>query len=439
MTIRFPHPRTVLLAALVAAGSAPAGAGAAAPVADPCPLPVTSNHLVADATQPGVISLRFYDAEGARVVFWECTGGRSRRLGSRRVAPDPATNPATALNDAVTWACSPLRRRFAAIATLPDGTTALGTYTVRTVSCRNRLRLGAPRRVAPGTRLRIRVVDRWGIGAVRRRCASRRRADAAAAGRASARRLDRDPHGSASRGAALAPRGAPRRPPGPQHRGGRRGIACAAAPAPTVLATGDSTMQGIDSFLSDELAGRADVRSDVQPGQGISSRQPHYWTRHARSQTRRLRQRVTVISVGAATDGMPLATPDGTIAECCDAPWVAAYGRRVREMMRTFLQGGRARVFWLTPPLPRYPARRRITDGVNAAVVRAARGLDGVYVVRIDRFFSPNGYSDTLRYRGRDVRVRELDGIHLNVAGTSIAARLLAPAIRVALAQTAKR
>ena len=32
--------------------------------------------------------------------------------------------------------------------------------------------------------------------------------------------------------------------------------------------------------------------------------------------------------------------------------------------------------------------------------------------------------------------MREADGIHLNVAGTAIAAALLAPAIREALAQT---
>jgi hypothetical protein len=33
-------------------------------------------------------------------------------------------------------------------------------------------------------------------------------------------------------------------------------------------------------------------------------------------------------------------------------------------------------------------------------------------------------------YRGRDVRVRERDGIHLNVPGTAIAAKLVAAAVR---------
>jgi len=105
-------------------------------------------------------------------------------------------------------------------------------------------------------------------------------------------------------------------------------------------------------------------------------------------------------------------------------------------MMRIYLRAGRGRVFWLTPPLPRYPARAMITNAVSAAVERAAVGLVGVTVMRVDRFFSPDGYSDVIRYRGRYVRVRESDGVHLNIAGTAIAAQLLAPAVRKALAST---
>jgi hypothetical protein len=65
--------------------------------------------------------------------------------------------------------------------------------------------------------------------------------------------------------------------------------------------------------------------------------------------------------------------------------------------------------------------------------MRAAGGLSGVTVVRVDQLFSPHGYQDVFRYRGRDVRVRELDGIHLNISGTAILAKLLAPAISAAL------
>ena len=98
--------------------------------------------------------------------------------------------------------------------------------------------------------------------------------------------------------------------------------------------------------------------------------------------------------------------------------------------MQTFLREGRGRVVWLTPPEPRWEPRAEITHAVNIAVERAAVGLKGVKVVRIDRLFSPNGYQDVIAYRGRQVRVRESDGVHLNVAGTALAAKVVVQAIR---------
>jgi hypothetical protein len=431
---------TILLLAAVLAGAFGTAAHAAAPApataAAACARPPADNHLAAVAIETGVISLYFYKAQGARVYFFECVDGRPERLGSGRIAPDPATDPATKLMDATTWSCDRLVRRFAAVATLPDGSLALGAYSVRTRSCAQRFELRVPRRVAPGRVARVRVVDRWGIGDIRPRlCVT-------------------PPHGEVACGTLALPRAvavATRRFRATSRgrwsvelsvRGHRTralvragsGKLARAVPPPTVLATGDSTMQGIDSFLSDELGDGATVRSDVLPGSMIS--RDHFWTRHARSQTRRLRQRVTVISVGAASDGFPLTAPDGTVAACCDEPWVLAYSSRVREMMRTYLREGRGRVFWLTPPLPRWHPRAVIAAAIDDAVMRAAAGLPGVTVGRIDRFFSPNGYSETMRYRGREVRVREPDGVHLNITGTAIAASILAPAIRDALAQT---
>ena len=60
--------------------------------------------------------------------------------------------------------------------------------------------------------------------------------------------------------------------------------------------------------------------------------------------------------------------------------------------------------------------------------------------MRVDRLFSPAGtYTDVIRHRGRDVRVRDADGVHLNISGTAILARLLAPQIRAAIAETEPR
>jgi hypothetical protein len=414
------------LAAAACAGAAHAAAPAAPPV-DPCATPTDANYLVADATHTGVVDLVFYNAKGSRVVFFECVGDRLKRLGAKR---SEQTNPMTMLAAATTWSCERLARRFAAVSILPDGQIAFGSYSVRTPSCASRFGLDAPRRVKPGAKPRVRVVDRWGIGGIRPQlCIVPSRGDTRCralefpkAVTVASRRFKADERGRwrielrvrrerITTSVAVGGEGSARR-----------------EALPIVYAAGDSTMQGIDSFLADELGSSTYVRSDSRPGSGIS--RGVYWKFHALSQTKRLRQRATVFSVGAASDGLPIPNALGVLQACCGEPWIREYTNRTREIMQTFLRGGRARVVWLTPPEPRYAPRAEITHAINIAIERAATGLTGVKVLRIDLMFSPNGYRDVIRYQGRDVRVRESDGVHLNVAGTAIAAKAVAQAIR---------
>ena len=51
-------------------------------------------------------------------------------------------------------------------------------------------------------------------------------------------------------------------------------------------------------------------------------------------------------------------------------------------------------------------------------------------MLRLDVVFTPDGYREIIRYRGRAVAVRDADGIHLNVAGTAIAAGIVAQELR---------
>jgi lysophospholipase L1-like esterase len=416
--LRVPPRCCAVLAATVAL------LGAAIARADAPAEPPTSIHFfAADTSEAGVISLYFFGAEGAPVVFFERVGDRLQRLGTRTAARDAAT----AMKQAVAWRCGRLVRRFEATSTLPDGTRASGAYSVRTPSCDTRFELGVPRRLAPGARAAIRVVDRWGNGGV------------------SPRLCIAPPHRSRAcrtlrlrRAVAVVTHRVRVTTPGRWRvelriggHGVRRSIAVGVASAPTVptttvLATGDSMMQGIDSFLADELGDAATVHSEVLPGTGISKpRTP--WTRLPRSQTKRLRQDVTVVALGA-NEGFPMTLADGTTRACCGTGWTAEYGRRVRSLMRTYRRRGRGRVIWLTLPIPK--GSRLVTDAVNLAVEQAAVGLDRVTVLRIDLFFTPDGFRDVMSYRGRDVRVRERDGIHLNVPGTAIAAKLVAAAVR---------
>jgi hypothetical protein len=100
--------------------------------------------------------------------------------------------------------------------------------------------------------------------------------------------------------------------------------------------------------------------------------------------------------------------------------------------MASYLRGGRSRLYWLTIPLPRQAERRPVTAAVNATITVAAAGVAGVTVVALDRLFTPDGYRDVMRYRGRNVRVRDVDGLHLSLEGQAIAAREVATVIRAA-------
>ena len=377
----------------------------------------------------GVLNLAFSGAaDGAGVSFLERVGARLEPLGTVKAG----AGGVAILRDAATWSCGRLVRRFVATTTAPGGTPLSREYTVRTMSCAKRFALEAPRRVAPGAKTRIRVVDRWKIGGIRTRlCITQPNAEPAC------RTLAFRPAVTiANRRFRATTRGRWRVELRVRRHRIRTSIAVGGGASvrdvapPAVLATGDSTMVGIDNFLADELGNAATLHSDVRVGTGIS--RGNFWTRHAASQTKRLRQRVTVISIGAGYDSFPLTTPAGVTVDCCDGPWALAYSRRARSIMRTYLRGGRGRVFWLTPPLQRDPARAKIATAITSAVVFAAQGLAGVSVWRVDRFF----HSDVIRYRGRDVRVRDpQDEVHLNITGTAIAAQLLAPAIREALAR----
>lgn len=425
------------LAALAAAVTLTVTAGAAAvagaqapptavPAAGPCgPPPPDPAPFTTNTNRTGLVDLFFFDAQGAPVTFYECLGDRAKKLGVR-AAPGAAI---TELKGATPWRCGRVERHFAATATLPGATEPMrGLASVRTASCAHRFRLRVPAHVGRGGSARIRLVDGWGLGGIRTRlCLT-----APSGGR----RCRTVPFPAAVSTASQAFR--------PRERGRWRidlqvtrfhvrqsvavGVRSVAAPAvPTVLATGDSTMQGVESSLADDLGDAATVVSDVHPGFSMSL--GGGWPAIARAQVARSRPATTVISLGAA-EGFAMTVADGRTHDCCDAAWVAGYADRVRRVMDIYRRHGRARVFYLTIVGQRQPARQAVVDAVNTAILRAAKGRTGVSVLRMDQLFSPHGYQEYLRYRGRDVDVREPDGVHLNASGTAIEAREVARAVR---------
>jgi lysophospholipase L1-like esterase len=200
-----------------------------------------------------------------------------------------------------------------------------------------------------------------------------------------------------------------------------------------MLATGDSMIQIIDSFLKQRLERRraTSVRSDARISTGLSKPFMLDWVKKAREQARSVHPDVTAIFIGA-NDGFPMKTRTGASVPCCGGPWTVEYARRVESMMRSYERGGRSYVYWMTLPTPRRGDFARIYRSVNRAIKRAAARVGrGVRVIDLVKVFTPGGrFRQYVRFRGKTVNARQGDGVHLSTGGASIAATLLIDRLR---------
>ncbi len=192
----------------------------------------------------------------------------------------------------------------------------------------------------------------------------------------------------------------------------------------TLLVTGDSLAQPLDVELARRLAsdGVSTVR-DAHLGTGISKTDLVDWGQLSALQVRKRRPDGVVMFMGA-NEGFPMPGAGGRLVQCCGAQWAALYATRARRMMDTYRRKGAARVYWLTLPMPRDPARQKIARSVNAAILVAAQPFRSqVRVLDMSALFTPRGrYRAAMAVAGRNTIVRRPDGIHLNDAGARVAA-----------------
>jgi hypothetical protein len=424
--------RVILAVAVIATTLSTASARAAAPPVNPCGPATATAEFTAATNRTGLIDLYYFSPLGRSVTFYECFGERAQVLGDLGSA---AGSDRTIFLAAATWDCDRPMRYFAATTTGPSGflglggtTTTLGTTSVRTASCDSRFAIDAPARVTTGRLTFIRVVDRWGIGDIATRlCLTAPDAKRTCRTITFAKGVD-----GATRRFRVKAHGrwrvelqvGDKRVRSAFNVGARK--TAVRKSLPTLLATGDSTMEGVESFLSDDLGRDANVVSDVRPGAYLSG--ANDWAPISASQVGKLHPATTVLSIGA-NEGLAVAAPDGSVFNCCDPGWVQEYARRVRAIMLTYARNGLGRECVLTIAAPRDSRRVPITAAVNSAIVLAGEGLAEVQVLRMDLLFSPDGYRPTIHYGGEDIAVREADGVHLNVAGQAIEARVVADAV----------
>ena len=186
-----------------------------------------------------------------------------------------------------------------------------------------------------------------------------------------------------------------------------------------LLATGDSMIQVVDSFIRDRLPRRR-VISEAHISTGISHAFGLNWVRHA-AQARRDHPDVTVVWIGP-NEGFPIAG-----VNCCGPAWIRGYANRARAMMRSFRRGGASPRLWLTLPIPRSGALARVLRAVNRAIVRAARTAGRGPRDRHAQGVHPhNRFQQRACYRGRCFSARQPDGVHLSTTGARVAADIIA-------------
>jgi hypothetical protein len=174
-----------------------------------------------------------------------------------------------------------------------------------------------------------------------------------------------------------------------------------------------------------------DVQRDPHVGTGISKSGLLDWGKLSTEQLAERHPDAVVVFIGA-NEGFPIPGPDGSNIDCCGPDWAAAYANRARRMMNTYRQGGSARVYWLTLPIPRDDDLAEVARTVNAAIEVAAQPFRAqVRVLDMTELFTPGGrYRDAMTLDGRKRIVRESDGIHLNAAGAGLAAEKVLEAVR---------
>jgi lysophospholipase L1-like esterase len=195
-------------------------------------------------------------------------------------------------------------------------------------------------------------------------------------------------------------------------------------PLGTLLVTGDSLSTPLDLELAQRLTpDGVDVVRDPHLATGISRDDIVDWAKLSATQVANDHPDAIVIFIGA-NEGLPMPGPSGEDVSCCGPEWAAIWANRARQLMDNYRQGGAAKVYWLTVPAARDPDRKPIVDAVDAAVYAAAAPWrNQVRVLDMGATFTPGDrFRNAMEVDGSETIVREPDGIHLNEAGSAIAA-----------------
>ena len=188
----------------------------------------------------------------------------------------------------------------------------------------------------------------------------------------------------------------------------------------SVLVTGDSMSYPINQEMAVGAPPGMAVHADRHDGTGLTT-QTVNWPRLARTQVDRFRPDATVITIGGRDGGIPLPGAGHGLTECCGPGWLRLYDNLLRPLAKTYIQGGRGHIYWLTLPAPREALRAPLYEAVNNALALLAAEYPGeITLIGVAGTLSPGGFQEQISFEGLQIRPRTPDGIHLNHAGACV-------------------
>lgn len=191
-----------------------------------------------------------------------------------------------------------------------------------------------------------------------------------------------------------------------------------------LLVTGDSLTGYLGPILINEAASAGPVRGFVDTHNGTGLTRPDFvdWSVVAQQQIAADHPNAVVVMIGG-NDFQNMTLPNGAFFQAGTAAWTKEYERRAAICMRIWSQGGKSRVYWLSMPPARDPSWAFDDGRINVALKAAAALVPGAEYVNILGPVTKAGrYTDFIYEHGQAILIREQDGVHLNVAGSTIVA-----------------
>jgi uncharacterized protein len=191
-----------------------------------------------------------------------------------------------------------------------------------------------------------------------------------------------------------------------------------------LLVTGDSLPGYLGSILLDDAAAIGPVQGTVDVHDGTGLTRPDFvdWSLVARQQVATYHPDAIVVWMGG-NDFQNMTLPDGHFLQAGTPAWTREYQRRAELCMRIWTHGGARRIYWLAMPPARDSSWAYDDAQIDGALQRAAVRVPGAEYLNILGPITDHGrYADYVYENGQPELVREVDGVHVNLAGSAIVA-----------------